>query len=442
MCDTLVAVPSATADGAVWFGKNSDREPGEAQAVVHLPATVGAGRLQCTYVELAQASRTNEVVLSQPFWMWGAEMGANEHGLAIGNEAVFTRLPVARRGLTGMDLVRLGLERTATARAALELITWLLKEVGQGGFCGYRKKQFRYHNAFLLADPQEAWVLETAGPFWVAERVRGVRTISNALSIGREFDLLGAGTYEHARQQGWCKTAAEFSFANCFGDPLYRIASGGRQRQACTHTALSRKAGQLGLAEFLGALRDHAGQAPEDGWRMEMPCAHASWQPTRQAGQTTGSMISCLRPGGASMHWLTGTSSPCLSLFKPFVLGHGEIPTGVRPGAGYDAESLFWRHERLHRRVLMDYDRLQAVTAGEREHLEQGWFRAVQQVTGAARLKICQTAWQQHRQWLLEGLAQSYRLAAGERRARLSARYWEQQERLDGLPCTTLNTCV
>jgi dipeptidase len=30
MCDTLVAVPPATAHGAVIFAKNSDREPGEA----------------------------------------------------------------------------------------------------------------------------------------------------------------------------------------------------------------------------------------------------------------------------------------------------------------------------------------------------------------------------------------------------------------------------
>ena len=41
MCDTIVAVPPAThnfgKDGVVWFGKNSDREPGEAQIVEHLP---------------------------------------------------------------------------------------------------------------------------------------------------------------------------------------------------------------------------------------------------------------------------------------------------------------------------------------------------------------------------------------------------------------------
>jgi secernin len=436
MCDTLVAVPPATADGAVWFGKNSDREPGEAQAVVHLLSQRWAnpGHVQCTYVEVGQASRTHEVVLSQPFWMWGAEMGANEHGLALGNEAVFTRLPVELRGLTGMDLLRLALERTATAREALELITRLLKAVGQGGLCGYRKKKFRYHNSFILADPQEAWVLETAGPFWAAERVRGVRTISNVLTIGKEFDLLGEGTYEFARQQGWCKDAGEFSFADCFGDPLYRIASGGRQRRACTETALGRNAGRLGLQDFLAALREHAGHLPDEGWRMEAPCAHASWQPTRQAGQTTGSMISCLRPGGESLHWLTGTSSPCLSMFKPFVLGQGLISTGPRPAAGYDSDSLFWLHERLHRLTLADYAARQGVLSREREQRERAWAHEIQLAVTTARQAIGQQAWQEHRQLLPAWLAASEQIAVTAPRARLAKRFWEQQNALDGMP--------
>src|SRR5688500_15897227 len=108
MCDTIVATPPSTEDGAVWFGKNSDREPGEAQIVEHLPAQSDSSTtIRCTQSQIPQVSNRVEVLLSRPFWMWGAEMGANEHGVAIGNEAVFTRIPVAQSGLTGMDMLRL-----------------------------------------------------------------------------------------------------------------------------------------------------------------------------------------------------------------------------------------------------------------------------------------------------------------------------------------------
>ena len=52
---------------------------------------------------------THGVVLSKPAWMWGAEMGANEHGVCIGNEAVWTKVNSANDAeekLLGMDLVR------------------------------------------------------------------------------------------------------------------------------------------------------------------------------------------------------------------------------------------------------------------------------------------------------------------------------------------------
>jgi dipeptidase len=114
MCDTLIGTPAATARGAMLFGKNSDRERNEAQGLEMSPARLGGrgGRVRLTYVEIDEADETHACLLSRPFWMWGAEMGANAHGVVIGNEAMHSIVPAARRrALTGMDLVRLGLER-------------------------------------------------------------------------------------------------------------------------------------------------------------------------------------------------------------------------------------------------------------------------------------------------------------------------------------------
>ena len=90
MCDTLIL----RHQGQTWFAKNSDREPAEPQRLLRLPVVRNdpEARLRTTYLDIPQAAQRHALVISQPSWIWGAEMGVNEHGVAIGNEAVFTKL--------------------------------------------------------------------------------------------------------------------------------------------------------------------------------------------------------------------------------------------------------------------------------------------------------------------------------------------------------------
>ena len=123
MCDTLIATKLATSNGIAVFGKNSDRPPNEGQHLAYFPAAThpANSRLKCTYIEIPQALKTNAVLLSKPFWMWGAEIGVNEHGLVIGNEAIFSKVPANKKpALLGMDLLRAALERALTPREGVQ----------------------------------------------------------------------------------------------------------------------------------------------------------------------------------------------------------------------------------------------------------------------------------------------------------------------------------
>lgn len=408
MCDTLVAVGPAAAEGVTVFGKNSDREPGEAQAVEVHPARKGGGKLRTTHAQLPDVERTYALILSRPAWMWGAEMGVNEKGVAIGNEAVFTRVPLDGV-LTGMDLLRLGLERAASAREAVEVMVGLLKEHGQGGRMGHRDTAFSYASSFLVADPNESWVLETAGRFYAAQQVRGARTISNGLTLGAEHELVDDRALAFAKEKGWAKGASDFDFARCFSAGAMTALAGAKGRRACTTRALEATAASVETMK--AALRDHAGRSPLHGLRMAMPCSHASWLPTRHAAQTTGSLVARLPAGGLPEVWLTGTSSPCLSVFKQ--VGFDAPPPFASPGERFDGASLWWRHEQLHRALM-----------------RARWRGAEAVVEAAQALEKKGAGWEEHCAALPGLLAR----LDGRKSLRPTRWYWERLSRRDGLP--------
>lgn len=440
MCDTLVALGSVTADGVTLFAKNSDREPNEAHHILRIPRTKHApgARVKCTYSEIPQVAETHAVLLAKPFWIWGAEIGANEFGVAIGNEAVFTKIPYNKGpGLIGMDLLRLALERAQTARAALDVITNLLAQYGQGGNCGFMHATY-YHNSFLIADPREAWVLETAGPHWAAECVRDIRSISNGITIGSEWDLASPDLVNYAVQRGWCKGRADFHFARCYADPLYTRFSRCNERQRRTTDVLSAQRGKITAETMMHALRDHGDAdewSPARGVTTFTVCAHAGYGPIR-ASQTTGSMVSQLAPKRQT-HFVTGTSAPCTSIFKPVWLD-AEIPdSGPAPNGTHDHNTLFWRHERLHRATLRDHATRHALYRDERDTLEREFIVGAQECAsaspearGAFSAQCFARAEQAEAEWLQRVLQTAPRRPHG----RLHKRAWNTFDREAAMP--------
>jgi secernin len=343
MCDSFVAI---TADG-VMFAKNSDRDPNESQPLEWIAAAdhTEGEQVACTWMEVPQVGHTHAVLISRPWWMWGAEMGANEHGVVIGNEAVFTKGGTGAKALLGMDLVRLALERATTAEDAVSVMVELLERHGQGGPCSYERPRFTYDNSFLVADATGALVLETAGRQWASEVVRGPgRSISNGLTIP--------------------------SFAKAHANPVRTWVSSASTRRNLTEDSACRATGPADLME---TLRSHGGSsAPR--WSLVhgglgTPCVHGGGMVA--SSQTTASWVSDLR--GHPRHWATATSGPCTSLFKPVAV-EAPVDLGVPPSNVFDAGSPWWRHELLHRRTMHAYGTLIARYRHARDRTEARWI--------------------------------------------------------------------
>jgi secernin len=405
MCDTILASPDATAERIMLFGKNSDRQRNEAQAVEYFPAADHApdSRLTCNYISIPQVRHTHAVLLSRPFWIWGAEMGANEHGVVIGNEGLQARSPAPEeKALIGMDLLRLGLERATTAAEAVEVITRLLEHYGQGGNCGHLSPNF-YNNSFLIADGTDAFVLETVGREWLTERVREVRTISNAYSIGNTAERTSAGLVKLIVESGWSDGAPK-DYASVIADSERQHIGQSCERAARTASLLRAKAGQVRTIDLMNTLRDHHDPAMQPGGKWSprtatrySACLHAGGD--RPRAQTTGAMVSEIRPKD-SVHWVTATAAPCISIFKPVLMDVALPSHGPRPSDRFDPTALWWRHERLHRAALMgDLPKFLDDIRPERDALEADFRSRVTAVlkggSTAERSRVIAECWRE-----------------------------------------------
>lgn len=346
MCDILIALPDATAHGRVVFGKNSDRPAGECQVLYdsigeQRPA---GGHIGCAFVEVPEGPTPLRTLGCRPYWCWGYETGMNEAGVVGGNTAVYTRSfwreEVRRQlGLTGMELLRLGLERGRSAGEAVSVIAELLGRYGQWAPAvqGKGAPEGCYDNAFLIADPGEAWVLETAGRRWAARRFTGgTHALSNQLTIRDRWTRGSDDLVDHATaQRWWQEDGRPFDFALAYSDHEHYARQVSHIRWQRARQLLDGASGRIDDGAMMGFLRDHYEETFLRGPQFSpfLPdfltlCMHDSPAGFTWGNTATSTVVEIDPDAPAASHFWCCYQPPCSGVYLAYTIETG-LPTAV-----------------------------------------------------------------------------------------------------------------
>ncbi|MDA0231474.1 MAG: C69 family dipeptidase [Proteobacteria bacterium] len=394
MCDSFVALGNSTVDGSVLLAKSADTEINEAEHVVRMPGRdYGEGAMvRIGHLNIPQARRTHEIILGKSFWAWGAELGANEHGVAVGNEAAFSNQKNERDGACCLDLLRLTVERATSAKEGVEVIAHHVETFGQGGNC-QMMGNYAFDSGLLVADASEAYVVNCAGRHWAARQVDDVMAISNRYQISDDWDSSSL-TMENG---------AKPNFRAQFADEELERSAGAVARESAAFSRLKARQGAITVADMAAILR-HVGD-DEENYDVCYPgvpdkvCMHAAPEEDRW-WQATGAMVTDSSADGILV-WMTGTSCTDLSIFKPLFFGMPTPDVGPAPLGTYTEGALWWQHERLHRRAMADYHMLKPEIRADFDALESQFFAdgpGVKKASAAVQAEFAKDCWQRAEQ--------------------------------------------
>lgn len=362
MCDTYIVMADAASTDSVMLGKNSDRPAFDSQPLAyHGRKTYSKGeKIQLAYVTIEQKEERYATVGASPYWCWGYELGYNEFGVAIGNEAIYTKDLTenaklekdgmrVEKGLLGMEILRLGLERGRTAQEALNAMTVLIEEYGQWG-SGVPMADTvsgSYNNSFIIADKKEAWVLEAAGKRWAAKKIeKEFAAISNEVSIRKDSTFQSAELKDYAISRGWWpedrRDSFDFAYAYIdFNHPL-QLSHIRVQRIRQLLSRAIKETGKVSIGWMKRILRDHYEDTFLEGpyFNAALPdfltiCMHSS-----PAGFTWGNTASSsiiILPDDTHklsiMWWAAGV--PCCSVYIPVFVESGKLPECLTKAGAY-----------------------------------------------------------------------------------------------------------
>ena len=387
----MVALGVSTKGGNTVFAKNSDRPHDEPQPLIQIEAADYSGGFSGTqFVDVPQAAHTYRHVGSKPYWCAGYEHGYNEHQVVIGNEALPSLLLEASEPkLVGMEVLRLGLERSKSGEEAVDVITGLVSEFGQGKFsnsAGVRT----YDNIFLIADPTSAYVVECVGHDWAVKKVENVTSISNISQIGEDADRMSPGVKSQATKLGLFEMefGDKFAFSSVFADSENSLS--GLARQCRSDAMLGRDAGQLDVRSMIEVLTDHSdGENPNEDRVVDVAgnlsiCLHRTVG--ESTGASTASLVAdlCATDERLPIYW-TGLYSPCMTVFLPNFI-ESELPGVLGIGSELEsADSAWWDFYRLTQHGVKAGAEVRSEIRSELSNLQNDLFKSAYEVAKNGR---------------------------------------------------------
>lgn len=282
----VVLAPFVESGKTIIYGRNGVREPVDDSAVSevhHYPASDGSGSVKCDSAEI-DGGATYSVILSKPAGVWGAESGSNEKGVCLG--LTFSEGHPVEGKLNATDLVRLGLERAASASEAIDIIISLN---GQHGPAEESKDAAKA--AFVICDPNEAWLLNIVGSLWAAQKISSNSlALKPGLSVGTQLDRSSDDLQTKLQAIGAWDGSGDLNFAQAFGSDASRCWPGSEPSSEAS----------FGVVQMFETLRAAGAEQ-----------------------KSLSSHVAVLSNSGLSCHWFTATPHPVESVFKPFIFTPG-----------------------------------------------------------------------------------------------------------------------
>jgi dipeptidase len=394
-CTSVIVGKSASADGSVLLGHNEDW----GNYLKPLCWNAGERHKPGEFFRLKDGQTIPEVEETFAFIWPAAECnGINERQVAIVDDTGSCRKEFHQTG-RGIDLeefVTLALQRSRSAREAVQTMGGLIEKYG------YRSYNGEDGDIFSIADPSEGWWMEvTIGGLWVAQRVPDDQfvVLANRFRIG-QVDLkdntrfLGSSNLiDYAVKRGWYNPAGKpFDFNEVYGTPEVGRAPYNTRREwrgncLLAGTRFKEEANPLTVVpqkkltsrDLMALFRDHY-----EGTEYDLSQKYEKGSPHHTSGRTICVMSTDASSVAELRSWLPheiggvlwlSAGTPCSSVYVPYYLGVLEFPKPYSfITADFDRENAFWSFNSLENLVDRYY--------GEKKKIGEVEVRAIDYVAG------------------------------------------------------------